>query len=131
MIFQEDSLIRTADGRDSYGNFTLFRNNGFFFAFPVRIPEQYSIYIKTILMNSKKYERFYGLAGKASYENWHSVMDSQLCGCYYCQRIFSPSDISPEDYTMDLNGRTVIGDASGIPINPEILEELYEVMFNS
>ena len=92
-------------------------------------------------MNEKKYEKYYGLAGKASFENWDSVMQSQICGCYYCKSIFPPSEISSEDYTQDRNVKTVlspycmadavIGDASGIPINPESLEELYEVMFNA
>ena len=92
-------------------------------------------------MNEKKYEKYYGLTGKASFENWDSVMQSQICGCYYCKSIFPPSEISPEDYTQDRNGKTVlcpycmadavIGDASGIPIKPESLEELYEVMFYS
>ena len=90
-------------------------------------------------MNWRKYERYYGIAGKASYENWDSVMRSTICGCYYCMTIFPPSDISPDDYTPDRNGKTVlcpycmvdavIGDASGIPINPGILEELYEAKF--
>ena len=92
-------------------------------------------------MNEKKYEKYYGLAGKASFENWDSVMQSQICGCYYCKKVFHPSDISPDDYTQDRNGKTVlcpyctvdavIGDASGIPINPESLDELHGVMFNS
>ena len=92
-------------------------------------------------MNEKKYEKYYGLAGKASFENWDSVMQSQICGCYYCKRIFPPSEISPERYTQDRNGKTVlcpycmvdavIGDASGIPINSESLDELYEAMFNT
>jgi hypothetical protein len=90
-------------------------------------------------MNERKYERYYGIAGKASYENWDSVMRSDICGCYYCQSIFPPSEISPEDYTLDMHGKTVLcphcmvdavlGDASGIPINPEILAELCEYMF--
>ena len=92
-------------------------------------------------MKKKKYERYYNIAGKASFQNWDSVMQSRICGCYYCQAIFPPSEISPEDYTQDRNGKTVlcphcmidavIGDASGIPINSENLEELYEEMFNS
>ena len=90
-------------------------------------------------MTEKKYERYYDLAGKASFENWDSVKNSKMCGCYYCCRIFPSSEITDDDWTPDLHGRTVlcpkcfidsvIGDASGIPIREDVLEELYQVMF--
>ena len=91
-------------------------------------------------MKEKKYEQYYKIASRASFENLDSVMKSKICGCYYCKRIFPSSDIIPEEYIQDKNGKTVlcphclidavIGDASGIPINPEILEELYKEKFN-
>ena len=61
------------------------------------------------MMTEKKYERYYDLAGKASFENWESVRKSTLC---------------PECF-ID----AVIGDASGIPIQEDVLEELNEWMF--
>ena len=92
-------------------------------------------------MTDKKYERYYDLAGKASFENWDSVMHSKLCGCYYCCSIFPSSRITDDDWTPDLHGRTVlcpecgidavIGDASGIPIRKDVLEELYQVKFGT
>ena len=92
-------------------------------------------------MNSKKYERYYAEAGKASFENWFSVKSSSVCGCYYCGAIFSPSEVGDEDWTPDANGRTVlcphcgidavIGDASGIPIRKDVLDELYEEKFGN
>jgi len=90
-------------------------------------------------MSEKKYKDYYALAGKASFENWKSVKNSQLCGCYYCCSIFHSSEVTDEDWTLDLHGRTVlcprcgidavIGDTSGIPIQKDVLEELYQEMF--
>lgn len=90
-------------------------------------------------MTEKKYERYYDLAGKASFENWESVKSSTMCGCFYCRSIFPSSEVTDDDWTLDLNGRTVlcprcgidsvIGDASGIPIQNDVLEELYEERF--
>ena len=91
-------------------------------------------------MNEKKYERYYAKASKASFENWASVMESKTCGCYYCGSIFPSSIITDDDWTPDLHGRTVlcpccgidavIGDSSGIPIQKDVLEELYAHWFN-
>ena len=90
-------------------------------------------------MTEKKYQRYYDLAGKASFENWESIRNSQMCGCYYCRSIFPSSDVGEEDWTPDRHGRTVlcpkcfidsvIGDASGIPIREDVLEELYQEKF--
>ena len=89
-------------------------------------------------MTEKKYERYYALAGKASLENWESVKKSKMCGCYYCCSIFPSSEIT-DDWIPDSHGRTVlcpkchidsvIGDASGIPIRKDVLEELYQEKF--
>ena len=90
-------------------------------------------------MTEKKYERYYALAGKASFENWESIKKSKMCGCYYCCSIFPSSEITDDDWTPDLHGRTVlcpkcfidsvIGDASGIPICEDVLEELHQEKF--
>lgn len=90
-------------------------------------------------MTEKKYERYYDLAGKASFENWESVKSSKMCGCYYCRSIFPSSEVTDDDWTPDRHGRTVlcpkcsidsvIGDASGIPIREDVLEELYQRWF--
>ena len=99
------------------------------------------VYIRTNLtqMTDKKYERYYGLARKAAFENWESVMKSDMCGCYYCGSIFPSYKVTDEDWVPDLHGRTVtcpycfidsvIGDASGIPIQKDVLEELYDYWF--
>ena len=87
----------------------------------------------------KKYVKYYALAGKASFENWNSVKSSKMCGCYYCCSIFPSSAVTDEDWVPDRHGRTVlcpkcgidavIGDASGIPIQKDVLKELYEEEF--
>lgn len=90
-------------------------------------------------MTGKKYERYYDLAGKASFENWNSVKNSGMCGCYFCRSIFPSSEVTDNDWIPDAHGRTVlcpkcsidavIGDASGLPIREDVLEELHEVKF--
>lgn len=90
-------------------------------------------------MTEKKYERYYALASKVSFENWFSVKNSKMCGCYYCRSIFPSSEITDDDWIQDRHGRTVlcpkchidsvIGDASGIPIREDVLEELYQKYF--
>ena len=90
-------------------------------------------------MTEKKYERYYDLAGKASFENRESVRNSKLCGCYCCRSIFPSSEVSADEWIADRHGRTVlcprcsvdavIGDASGIPIREDVLEELHREMF--
>ena len=90
-------------------------------------------------MTKKKYKKYYGLAGKASFENWNNVKESNMCGCYYCCRIFPSSKVTDADWVPDAHGRTVLcpycgidavlGDASGIPIQKDVLEELFEDKF--
>ena len=90
-------------------------------------------------MADKRYERYYAPANKAAFENWESVKNSRLCGCYYCCGIFPSSEVTENDWVPDLHGRTVlcpycsidsvIGDASGIPIQEDILEELHDYWF--
>lgn len=90
-------------------------------------------------MSEKNYERYYRLAGKASIENWNEIRRSRMCGCYYCGAIFPSSAVTDNDWAPDLHGKTVlcpecgidavIGDRSGIPIQKDVLDELYEHMF--
>ena len=86
-------------------------------------------------VTEKKYERYYELANKASFRNSGSVLGSSRCGCYFCRRIFSPDEIT--DFVDSASTAicpycgidAVIGDASGIPIREDVLEELYERWF--
>ena len=88
-------------------------------------------------MTEKKYERYYDLAGKASFENRKSIGESRMCGCYFCRRVFPASEVT--EWISDTRGDTavcpycsidsVIGDASGIPLWEDVLEEIREFMF--
>lgn len=90
-------------------------------------------------MTEQRYERYYDLAGEASFENWESVKNSKMCGCYYCGSIFPASRITDNDWTPDQHGRKVVcpecyvdavlGDASGIPIQEDVLKDLHERWF--
>lgn len=78
-------------------------------------------------------------AAKHSLENRDEILKSKMCGCYYCERTFPASLIRYSDYTdggmtalCPLCGiDTVIGDASGVPINKKVLRELYHSRFES
>lgn len=78
-------------------------------------------------------------AAKHSYKNKHEIEKSKMCGCYYCERTFPASLIRYSDYTdggmtalCPLCGiDTVIGDASGVPINKKVLREMYHSRFES
>ncbi len=58
------------------------------------------------------------------------LLASEFCGCFYCQAIYSPSEIT--EWTDD--GQTalcakcgidsVIGSNSGFPVTPEFLSEM-------
>ena len=90
-------------------------------------------------MHERKYERYYDLAGKASLYNWNDVKRSWTCGCYHCCSIFPADEVGDEDWMPDVHGRTVLcprcgidavlGDASGIPIREDVLEELNREKF--
>lgn len=92
-------------------------------------------------MTEKRYERYYPLIGKASFENWDSVNGSSLCGCYHCCSIFPSSEVTMEDWIEDRHGMTavcprchidsVLGDAAGIPIDKEAMEEFRDYSFGT
>ena len=90
-------------------------------------------------MTEKRFERYYPLVGKASFENWYSVKGSVMCGCYHCCSTFPSSEMTREDWIPDRHGMTamcprchidsVLGDAAGIPIQEEALREYREYSF--
>lgn len=86
-------------------------------------------------MTEQKYERYYDLAGEASFKNIGIIMASEMCGCYSCGEIFPADEVRgwiddgatamcPNCYTD-----AVLGDASGIPIQDDVLRELHERWF--
>ncbi len=58
------------------------------------------------------------------------IESSTLCGCFYCQRIFKPEEISEwiADGTCAMCPKceidAVIGDASGYPVTKKFLKEM-------
>ena len=92
-------------------------------------------------MTRKRYERYYPLIGKASFENHDSVGRSVMCGCYYCCSVFPSSEVTMEDWIQDRHGMTavcprchidsVLGDAAGIPIDQEALQEFRDYSFGT
>jgi len=87
---------------------------------------------KTILEEAHKY----------SSKHREEILNSEICGCFYCEAIFNPSEIE-EWVDEDKNniGQTalclkcgidsVIGEKSGFPVNEkEFLEEMYKYWFD-
>ena len=83
------------------------------------------------MRQDKRYEEIY----KHSCRNHAELKQSLKCGCFSCGRIFDATEV--EDYIDD--GETalcpycgvdsVIGDASGIELNPKLLNELNKMYF--
>ena len=88
-------------------------------------------------MAEKKYEEYYSLADKASSDNWESVKGSGLFGCCYCGGIFPSSAVTKKLLDGDTvlcprcYNEFVIGDASGIPVREDVLEELHDWFFGA
>ena len=83
-------------------------------------------------------------AHKHSFGNRDELKNSKVCGCFFCQEIFSPDEV--RNYTVDfpdgtLASRTasaicphcdvdsVIGDASGFPVEKTFLKAMGEYFF--
>ncbi len=75
---------------------------------------------------------------KHSIYNETEVKNSKVCGCFYCNRIFNPSEII--NYIPERNGEptawcpycytdAIIGDASGYEITDELLSEMADEFF--
>ena len=64
------------------------------------------------------------------------VLTSDLCGCFYCIKIFKPDLIKEWVYGEDAicpfcNIDSIIGANSGYPITTEFLEEMCDKWFNT
>ena len=83
---------------------------------------------------------------KAAHEhciwNWEDILESDICGCFYCISTFFPAEIKEICDTNSPNGPTaicpecgidsVIGSKSGYPVNDlEFLEEMRLYWFGS
>ena len=70
-----------------------------------------------------------------------ALKKDKICGCFYCRKIFSPSEIKDwiiADNNCDRYGTaicpycgidSVIGESSGYPITKEFMEEMHKVWF--
>ena len=80
-------------------------------------------------------------AHKFSSNHKPELEKDRLCGCFYCLRIYSPSEIKEwlvEETAIDWRGTaicpycdvdSVIGESSGYPITREFMEEMHQVWF--
>ena len=77
----------------------------------------------------------YVAAHKHSVRHRAELEASTTCGCFYCLRIFSPSEITEwiDDGQTALCPHcpvdSVIGSASGYPITPEFLKLMHDFWF--
>lgn len=75
-------------------------------------------------------------AHKHSINNKEEIEKSDTCGCFYCREIFAPSEI--KTWINDKKGTaqcpycmtdSVMGNASGYPINNEFLTAMHKKYF--
>lgn len=75
-------------------------------------------------------------AHKYCTNNKNSLLNDSICGCFYCLKIFHPSEI--ERYIQDTDGTavcpycgidSVIWTSSGYPINTDFLEQMKNYWF--
>lgn len=75
------------------------------------------------------------LAHRHSMRHRLEIEASRLCGCFYCQRIFNPDRIV-DWIDREQTARcpscgidSVLGDASGLSLTPDFLEQMRKVWF--
>lgn len=80
-------------------------------------------------------------AHKDSIRNRERIEQSKQCGCFYCLRVYPPSEIVEwtDDRVEALSGKTaicpycgidsVLGDSTGIVLSPEFLNDMYSHWF--
>ncbi|MGN0470272.1 MAG: hypothetical protein ACI4GV_05095 [Acutalibacteraceae bacterium] len=83
--------------------------------------------------------KIYKVAAQAVF-NEKSISQSKICGCYYCRKLFSPSDI--KDWISDIGKEktalcpncsmdNVIGDGSGFSVTEDLLDEMYNYFYGT
>jgi hypothetical protein len=80
-------------------------------------------------------------AHKHCIANQEEIMASELCGCFYCLRIFNPKEITEWLSEYNKTGTTafcpycfidaVIGSNSGYPVTPEFLASMQKHWFQA
>lgn len=68
--------------------------------------------------------------------NYKELQKSKICGCFYCEKIFNPNEITEWIPDSNLTARcpycdidSVIGDASGYPITKSFLRAMHKEWF--
>ena len=68
--------------------------------------------------------------------NKKALLKDKKCGCFYCGKIFSPTEI--EEWIDDKNDTaicpycgvdSIIGESSNFPITKDFLEKMYKYLF--
>ena len=88
------------------------------------------------MIDETKIERFKNYAKHAK-DNELEIVQSNLCGCYFCRHIFSARDVGDwveEDHHVsavcpECGMDAVIGDHSGVPISKDLLKEMNEYFY--
>jgi hypothetical protein len=80
------------------------------------------------------------LAHRHSSRHRIELLTSTTCGCFYCGKFFSPSDVqhwiggAPQDQTALCPGcgiDAVIGDKSGYSVEPAFLKQMRDYWFGT
>jgi len=78
----------------------------------------------------------YITAHRFSTDHREKILKDNVCGCFYCLSIFSPSQI--EEWVEDISGTaicphcgidSIIGEGSGYPITKEFLSKMHDHWF--
>ncbi len=101
---------------------------------------QWEELVEFLLAAKRKLPSETDIAHEHSASNHDEVLRSETCGCFYCCRVFPPSEI--KEWANDgraTPGKTarcphcdidsVLGSASGFPITPEFLKRMNECWF--
>lgn len=87
------------------------------------------------MMNNKKEEDDIIEAHKHSANHKRELLRSKICGCFFCLKIFSPTEIT--DWIDDDDTAlcpacsidAIIGESSGFPITTEFLQRMRDQWF--
>ena len=98
------------------------------FHVPIRIERRFKGYLEKA--------EYYQKAHDCSFRNKEQIEKSEKCGCFFCGKIFSPTEITSYISTDEPTAEcpycytdSVIGDASGFPITPQFLRNMKKRWF--
>ena len=98
------------------------------FHIPIRIERRFKGYLGKA--------EYYQKAHDCSFRNKEQLEKSEKCGCFFCGKIFSPTEITSYISTEERTAEcpycftdSVIGDVSGFPITPHFLRNMRKKWF--